>query len=147
MRGYATVGQYWQRVCLAWGSTTSEGCLLRGPPPATRVHCNGAMFSHQPHLQRSTALRAHPPPSPPCLMPCCLFFIVNVACSTRCVSDNGCTPPPRKRRGMGSSIMALVTSLSRGNPRPGGLSGDRGRAGGGEAYQQQDHLSQLSSRS
>ncbi|CBN74503.1 hypothetical protein Esi_0028_0118 [Ectocarpus siliculosus] len=43
----------------------------------------------------------------------------------KCVSDNGCVPPPRKRRGMGSSIMALVTSLARGNPRAGGLSGDR----------------------
>ncbi|CAM9517687.1 unnamed protein product, partial [Ectocarpus fasciculatus] len=43
----------------------------------------------------------------------------------KCVSDNGCVPPPRKRRGMGSSIMALVTSLAKGNPRAGGLSGDR----------------------
>ncbi|CAM9353211.1 unnamed protein product, partial [Ectocarpus sp. 13 AM-2016] len=43
----------------------------------------------------------------------------------KCVSDNGCIPPPRKRRGMGSSIMALVTSLAKGNPRAGGLSGDR----------------------
>ncbi|CAM9191469.1 unnamed protein product, partial [Scytosiphon promiscuus] len=43
----------------------------------------------------------------------------------KCVSDNGCVPPPRKRRGMGSSIMALVTSLARGSPRAGGLSGNR----------------------
>ncbi|CAM9703344.1 unnamed protein product, partial [Laminaria digitata] len=43
----------------------------------------------------------------------------------RCVYENGCVPPPSKRRGMGSSIMALVTSLARGNPRAGGMSGDR----------------------
>lgn len=54
-----------------------------------------------------------------------LFFAVDID-ETRCIFDNGCSPPPRKRRGMGSSIMALLTSLARGNPRPGGLSGDRG---------------------